>query len=82
MNEDQKPSVDTALVDEIAHLSFVIQQQNSWSRRLFLGIVQGVGTVIGATVVAGIVLYVFSAVVHQIPWGDVLTEQLSRVTAR
>ncbi|MFI3155392.1 MAG: DUF5665 domain-containing protein [Methylococcaceae bacterium] len=82
MKEDQKPSVDTALADEIARLSFIIQQQNSWSRRLFLGTVQGIGTVIGATIVAGIVLSLLSAVVHQIPWGDVLTEQLSRVTAR
>ncbi len=92
MNEDQKPSAqlrqsfdgqaDTALADEIAHLSFVIQQQNTWPRRLFLGIVQGVGTILGATVVAGVVLYILSAVVHQIPWGDMLTEQLSHVTTR
>lgn len=83
MNEAQKPSVDTALADEIAHLSLTIRQQSSWSHRFLLGVVQGVGTVLGATVVVGILLYVLTGIAHQIPWGDVLTQFLTRAaTAR
>lgn len=80
MNEEQKPSVDTALADEIAHLSLVLKQQNSWSRRLLIGIVQGVGTVIGATVIAGIVLYIIGSIVQQIPWNDIVSQMIARVT--
>lgn len=78
MTNSQTPSSDIALAKEVAHLSRVIQRQNVWHYRLLLGIVQGVGTVIGATVVAGVLLYVLGGIAKQIPWGDVATQAITR----
>ncbi len=47
-----------------------IEKQNSFKRSLFMGMLQGVGNVIGATIIAGILLIVLSKFIHsaeQIP---------------
>jgi hypothetical protein len=49
-----KPQND--LERNIARLADAVEKQNAMPRRFLLGIVSGIGTAIGATAIAGIVL--------------------------
>ncbi|MBP9669544.1 MAG: hypothetical protein KBE09_04630 [Candidatus Pacebacteria bacterium] len=51
---DNAPTVEKALVAELEELTEQVAQQNSYSSTLVRGIVLGVGTAIGATLVVGI----------------------------
>ncbi len=66
-----------SLIIEISKLTKVLEKQNSWKKRLSLGMVQGVGTAIGATVIAGMALYGLNAISHQIPWAEVIQNTIN-----
>ncbi len=66
------------LTGEISKLTKIITKQNSWEQRLLLGVVQGVGTVLGATVIAGIVIYAMNTISHQIPWAEVIQNTVNK----
>ncbi|MBU0625323.1 hypothetical protein KKF05_03200 [Patescibacteria group bacterium] len=50
------------LAEEVARVADVLEKQNKLSRRLFLGIVFGVGTAIGASIIASILILAFSRI--------------------
>lgn len=50
MNEDEK------LIQSLNSLKESIDTSNSWRRTLLLGVVRGVGAVIGASILAGLLL--------------------------
>ena len=64
------------LAEELAHLAETLDRQNSWARRFLLGIAGGVGTALGATVIAGVVLFMLGNVLAQTPWQDLIGDAL------
>lgn len=64
--EKQKTITTPELTEAINHLSIVIQHRTSRQYRFLIGIVTGIGTVIGATVLAWAVIYILSLIVAQL----------------
>ena len=56
----QEKSKTKNLEDAIQELTKVIDKQNIFWRRFVLGLIFGTGTAIGATIFAGLLLYLFS----------------------
>lgn len=50
----------------VARLADEVQKLNAMPRRFLLGIVQGVGTAIGATVIAALVVYILVQILQSI----------------
>ncbi|MFH1404728.1 MAG: DUF5665 domain-containing protein [Patescibacteria group bacterium] len=50
-------SIDKKLIKELNNLEKTLSKLNSVKRKLLLGIVHGVGTAIGATVITAIIIY-------------------------
>jgi hypothetical protein len=59
----KKITENTALSHSIDNLSHILRQRTSWRWRFRIGIATGIGTVIGATVLAGVVIYILSLIV-------------------
>ena len=51
---------------ELTELTAQLQLQNSPTRRFFLGIITGVGTALGATIVASLIILILARVVSTI----------------
>lgn len=64
MEEDtqHKPESRTELKNEVRKLRETLEHVNRLSTKFFLGIIAGVGTALGATIVAAILLYILSRV--------------------
>lgn len=60
-NLDQKQ-----LSTEIAHLTQQVRLHNSFVRRFLMGIVAGVGTAVGATIVASVLVYSLSRIIKTV----------------
>ncbi len=71
-------TANQSLIIEVSKLTKVLEKQNSWKERLLLGMVQGVGTAIGATVIAGMALYGLNTILHQIPWAEVIQNAINK----
>lgn len=56
----------------IARLADAVEKQNAMPRRFLLGIVQGVGASLGATVIAAIVIYWLVQILQSIGLEDLL----------
>jgi hypothetical protein len=59
----QEKSQTKNLEKTIQGLTKVIDKQNSYWRRFLIGLVFGTGTAIGATIFAGLIIYLFSILV-------------------
>ncbi len=68
-------AVDTSKLEkQIAHLTEQVKKQNQFKSRLLLGIAAGVGTALGATVVAALVLVLLRPVFNAIGLDGVLPD--------
>ena len=67
-----KSTENPNLANELARIATAIEQHNTWHRRFLLGLLQGVGTVLGATIVAGTILYGMATIAEQVPWGSII----------
>ncbi|PJA45245.1 hypothetical protein CO174_04030 [Candidatus Uhrbacteria bacterium CG_4_9_14_3_um_filter_50_9] len=56
------PPKQDDLSKEVRHLADLIRVRGTFKRRFFDGLIFGLGSAIGATLVAGIVLYILSQV--------------------
>ncbi len=56
-NHPIPPDQHLALEKHIDDLVITLEKLNSWRRRLLLGIIHGVGTALGATIIAAIIIY-------------------------
>jgi len=64
MRDDKQPKTQSeqGLKAEVRKLRETLERVNTVSTKFFLGIVGGVGTAVGATIVAAILLYILSRV--------------------
>jgi len=60
----KKKNINDPLVKEIKEVRKLMIQQNTYRRRFFKGIVGGIGTVLGATIFAGIIAFFFSRILN------------------
>jgi len=86
MPKDQtlkQPAEELHLAEEVKELRERLTRINSLKYRLLLGIVGGVGTAIGATVIAAILFVIISRVVMALGFGDTaFTEEIQQVLSQ
>ena len=76
----EQPSEELHLAEEIKALREKLTRINSLKYRLLLGIVGGVGTAIGAGVIAAMLFVIISRIVGVLGFGDVgITEEIQQV---
>ena len=64
---EQKPK-HTSIFDlahEVHRVADVLEKQNNLGRRFFLGLVLGLGTALGASIIATLTLFVLKAVLNE-----------------
>ena len=54
------------LAKEVHHLADVQERRNKFSRRFYSGVVFGLGTALGASIIAAVVLYILSKIFQTI----------------
>lgn len=75
MPTKKKPTTDP-LVKELKEIRQLMIRQNTYRRRFFKGVVGGIGTVLGATIFAGIAAYFISQVLS----GFIETTNLEKIS--
>lgn len=82
-HQHPEPGEDLVLSVEIKSLREHLTRINSLRYRLLLGIVGGVGTAIGATVIAAILFVIISRLVMALGFGDAaITEQIQEALSQ
>ncbi|MBI4136864.1 hypothetical protein HY469_02265 [Candidatus Roizmanbacteria bacterium] len=59
------PDEISSFNSELKHTNTLLAKRLSYKRMFLLGIVQGIGSAIGATIIAGIAIAIFFRFIHQ-----------------
>lgn len=70
---------ENRLADEISRVALAMERQNSLRRKFAMGVLFGVGTALGASVIASILVLIFSSFLRSVGLNpDVLSEDATR----